>query len=139
MAVTFCESFGLELLQATHNFSSHTFKMALFSTSATLDADTTAYSTTNEISATGYSAGGTSMTLSSGYPQLVSGRPQVRFETCSFTISTSTAMRYGLVYNSSASNKAVLVLDFGSRTLEGTVNFTFPASGEPLILLSMGV
>jgi hypothetical protein len=139
MAVIYCESFGLELLQGTHNFASHTFKLALFTSSATLDEDTTTYSATNEITATGYSAGGTALSLTSGYPQIVSGRPAVRFDSVSFTLTTEEAAgRYGLIYNSSASNKAVLVIDFNTRALFGTVTFNFPLANEPIISLTMG-
>lgn len=139
MAVIYCNSFGLELLQGTHNFASHTFKFALFTSSATLDEDTTAYSTTNEITATGYSAGGASLSLTSGYPQLESGKPSVRFASPSWTLTTEeSAARYGLIYNSSASNKSVLIVDFNTRALFGTVTFNFPLSTNPIINLTMG-
>ena len=63
MAITqaLCNSFKQELLQGLHDLDGHTLKMALFTSSATLDATTTAYSTTNESSGTGYTAGGATL------------------------------------------------------------------------------
>jgi len=66
MAITqaMCTSFKVELLAGDHDFDTDTFKIALYTSSATLDASTTAYSATNEVSGTGYSAGGNSLTVS---------------------------------------------------------------------------
>ena len=94
-----CTSFKSELFQAVHNFSSHTFKIALFTNSATLNASTTAYSSTNEISGTGYSAGGVSL---ANVSVNTSGTTAfIDFDDVSITSSTITA-RGALIYNYSA-------------------------------------
>ena len=132
MAITqaTCTSFKKELLEAVHDFTSHTFKIALYSDSATLGASTTAYSTSNEItntSGTAYTAGGKALTTiaptSSGTVAFVD------FQNISWTSASFTA-RGALIYNSSASNKAVAVLDFGSnRVVSGdTFEVQFPVS-----------
>ena len=132
MAITqaTCTSFKKELLEAVHDFTSHTFKIALYSDSATLGASTTAYSTSNEItntSGTAYTAGGKALTTiaptSSGTVAFVD------FDNISWTSASFTA-RGALIYNSSASNKAVAVLDFGSnRVVSGdTFEVQFPVS-----------
>lgn len=130
MAITqaMCTSFKVELLTATHNFtnsSGHTFKLALFTNAATLGAGTTAYSTSNEASGTGYSAGGN--TLSATTPTSGGTTAFTDFADSSFTSSTITA-RGALIYNSSQSNKAVVVLDFGSdkSSTSGTFSVIFP-------------
>jgi len=127
---TTCTSFKKELLEAVHDFTSHTFKIALYSESADLGANTTVYSTSNEItntSGTAYTAGGKALTTiaptSSGTVAFVD------FENVSWT-SASFTVRGALIYNSSASNKAVAVLDFGSnRVVSGdTFEVQFPVS-----------
>jgi hypothetical protein len=130
MAITqaMCTSFKVELLTATHNFtnsSGHTFKLALFTNAATLGAGTTAYSTSNEASGTGYSAGGN--TLSATTPTSGGTTAFTDFADSSFTSSTITA-RGALIYNSSQSDKAVVVLDFGSdkSSTSGTFSVIFP-------------
>jgi|TARA_R100001460_G_scaffold27471_6_gene55321 hypothetical protein len=130
MAITqaMCTSFKVELLTATHNFtnsSGHTFKLALFTDSASLGAGTTAYSTSNEASGTGYSAGGN--TLSATTPTSGGTTAFTDFADSSFTSSTITA-RGALIYNSSQSNKAVVVLDFGAdkSSTSGTFSVIFP-------------
>ncbi len=130
MAITqaMCTSFKSELLTATHNFtngSGHTFKLALFTDSASLGAGTTAYSTSNEASGTGYSAGGN--TLTNVTPTTSGTTAFTDFDNTSFTSSTITA-RGALIYNSSQSDKAVCVLDFGSdkSSTAGTFAIIFP-------------
>tara|TARA_R100001510_G_C7644446_1_gene201895 strand:+ start:1121 stop:1549 length:429 start_codon:yes stop_codon:yes gene_type:complete len=130
MAITqaMCTSFKVELLTATHNFtnsSGHTFKLALFTDSASLGAGTTVYSTSNEASGTGYSAGGN--TLSATTPTSGGTTAFTDFADSSFTSSTITA-RGALIYNSSQSNKAVVVLDFGAdkSSTSGTFSVIFP-------------
>ena len=131
MAITqaMCSSFKQELLVGTHNFTNgtgNTFKIALYTSSATLGASTTAYATTNEASGTGYSAGGN--TLTNVTPSLDSTTAITDFVDTSWTSSTITA-RGALIYNSSASDKAVAVLDFGSDkcSSNGTFSIIFPA------------
>ena len=132
MAITqaMCTSFKVELLTGTHNFtnsSGHTFKLALFTNAATLSASTTAYSTSNEASGTGYSAGGN--TLTNVTPTSGGTTAFTDFADTSFTSSTITA-RGALIYNSSQSNKAVVVLDFGSdkSSTSGTFSVIFPTA-----------
>ena len=111
---TMCTSFKKEILEAVHNFSAsggHTFKIALYTSSATLGATTTAYSTTNEASGTVYVAGG--FTLTSNGPSSGGTTGFCDFEDAYWNSSSITA-RGALIYNSSQSNKAVCVLNFGS-------------------------
>ena len=125
-----CTSFKKELLEGTHNFKNSgggTFKLALFTSSATLGASTTAYATTNEVSGTGYSAGGGTLTrvdpTSSGTTAFT--------DFADLTFSTATITANGaLIYNSSASDKAVIVLAFGGDKTSTAGDFTiqFPAA-----------
>jgi hypothetical protein len=136
-----CTSFKVELLQGIHNFTASTgdvFKLALYTSSATLGATTTVYSSSNEVSASGsYSAGGGSLTnitpTASGTTALTD------FDDLSFTSATITA-RGALIYNSSESNKAVAVLDFGGDKIStaGTFTIQFPAatSSDAIIRIS---
>jgi hypothetical protein len=133
MAITqaLCTSFKVEILQGIHDFTASTgdvFKLALYTSSATLDATTTAYSATNEVPDSGtYAAGGGALTnitpTSSGTTAFLD------FADISFTSATITA-RGALIYNSSKSNRAVAVLDFGSDKISTTGTFTvqFPAA-----------
>ena len=125
MAITtaMCTSFKQELLEAEHDFTTDTFKLALFTSSATLGAATTAYATTNEASGTGYSAGGATLTVVA--PTTSGTTAFVDFNDVSFSSSTITA-RGALIYNSSKSDKAVAVYDFGSD--QSTTNATFTIS-----------
>ena len=129
-----CTSFKKELLEGTHNFSSHTFKIALYTSAATLNADTTVYSTDNEVSGTGYVAGGvalTASTVASG-----DGVGFVGFSDATWASSSFTA-RGALIYNSSQSNKAVMVLDFGDDKTSNNSTFTvgMPASTSDAALI----
>ena len=127
---TLTTSFKKELFEAVHNFTSHTIKIALYDSTATLNADTTTYSDgdTGQVSndAAGYDTGGKELTkvapASSGTTAFID------FSDITWTSSTFTA-RGALIYNSSASNKAIAVLDFGSdkTTSNSTFTVTFPA------------
>ena len=132
MAITqaMCTSFKKELLEGTHNFKNSggsTFKLALFTSSATLGAATTAYATTNEVSGTGYSAGGNTLTRvdpsSSGTTAITD------FGDSTFSTATITA-NGALIYNSSASDAAVIVLAFGGDKTSTAGDFTvqFPTA-----------
>ena len=132
MAITqaVCTSFKQEILVEGHNFTNgaDTFKIALYSSSATLSASTTAYSSDDEVSNSGtYSAGGGSLT--SVTPTTSGTTALCDFSNISFTSATITA-RGALIYNSSASNKAVVVLDFGGdkTSTSGTFTIAFPAA-----------
>ncbi|MET0651063.1 MAG: hypothetical protein ABWY63_01000 [Hyphomicrobiaceae bacterium] len=132
MAITqaVCSSFKQELMVGTHNFTTSTgdvFKFALYTSSATLSAATTAYAAGNEASGTGYSAGGN--TLTNVTPTLSSTTALTDFADTTWAASSITA-RGGLIYNSTDSNKAILVLDFGSDKTSAAGDFTiqFPAA-----------
>ena len=120
-------SFKAELYQAIHNLLTDTLKIALYTGNATLDESTTAYSTTNEITGTGYTAGGVTLTgvsvNSSGYTAYVS------FNNPSWT-SASFKTRAALIYNSSKANRSIAVLDFGAdKTVSGnTFTITLPTN-----------
>ena len=126
-----CTSFKQELLVGTHNFtnsSGNTFKLALYTNSASFNAATTAYTTTNEVSNSGsYSQGGGTLTnvtpTTTGTTAVTDFNPDL-----SFTTATITA-RGALIYNSSVSNKAIAVLDFGAdkSSTSGTFSIVFPA------------
>jgi hypothetical protein len=118
-------SFKAEVYQAVHNLLTDTIKIALYTADASLDEDTTVYSTSNEVVASGYTAGGeimTGVTLnSSGYTVYVN------FANVSW--STSVTARCALIYNYSQGNKSIAVLDFGSdKTSTGTFTITMPAN-----------
>ena len=132
MAITqaVCNSFKSELLGGVHDFDSgsgQVFKLALYSSAANLSAATTVYTSTNEVSATGqYTAGGG--VLASQQVSLDGSVAIVDFADLSFTGVTLTA-EGALIYNTSASNKAVCVLNFGGdkTATSGTFTIQFPA------------
>lgn len=124
-----CTSFKVELLTATHNFTASTgdvFKIALYTSSASLDATTTVYTTSNEVVGTGYTAGGN--TLTNVTPTASGTTALTDFADTTWSTATITA-RGAMIYNSSKSNKAVCILDFGSDKTSTAGNFTivFPA------------
>ena len=135
MAITsaICTSFKQELLVGTHNFtatSGNTFKIALYTSSASLGAGTTAYSTSNEItnsSGTAYTAGGA--TLTSVTPTTDSTTAICDFADVSYTSASFTA-NGALIYNDTQSDKAVAVIAFGSdkTVTSGTFTFQFPTA-----------
>ena len=126
-----CTSFKVELLAGTHNFTTSTgdtYKLALYDNSASFTAATTAYTATNEVSGTGYSAGGGTLTnvtpTSSGTTAFI--------DFADLTFSTATITAYGaLIYNSSAAgDPAVCILDFGGAKTSTGGDFTivFPTA-----------
>ena len=127
-----CNSFKTEILKAVHNFTAstgNTFKIALFTSSATLGAGTTAYAATgmNEMSGTGYTAGGKALT--SVTPTLDSTTACCDFDDISWTSATFTANAC-LIYNDSASgDPAVCAVAFGGdkAVSSGTFTIKFPA------------
>ena len=135
MAITqaMCTSFKSEILQEGHQMATDTIKLALFTSSASLGAGTTAYSTSNEVSGTGYTAGGvtlTSTTVSTSGTTAFFDADDPTFTSASFTA------RGALIYNSSNSNKAIAVLDFGGdfTVSSGTFKIVFPAAGTNAII-----
>ena len=126
---TLTTSFKKELFEAAHNFTSHTIKIALYDSTATLNADTTTYSdglTGQVANGNGYTTGGN--TLTKVAPTSSGTTAFIDFSDTTWTSSTFTA-RGALIYNSSASNKTIAVLDFGSdkTTSNSTFTVTFPA------------
>jgi len=135
MAITsaICTSFKQELLVGTHNFTAttgNTFKIALFTSDASLGASTTAYSTSNEItnsSGTAYTAGGA--TLTSVTPTTSGTTALCDFADVSYTSASFTA-NGALIYNDTQSDKAVAVIAFGSdkTVTSGTFTIQFPTA-----------
>jgi len=148
-----CTSFMGELMTATHNFgtapiraatTADTFKAALYLTSATVNASTTAYSSTNEVTGTGYTAGGVTVTNATApIATNSSATAGVAYWTPSAsitytTVTLSTAFDCVLIYNSSQSNKAVSVHTFGSQTITaGTFTLTMPSNTTSTALLRL--
>jgi len=142
-----CTSFKVEILTAYHNFGTtvaragtgaDTFKIALYTSSATLSASTTAYSVTNEVSGTGYSAGGNTLTISQ-VPTSTSTTAWLDFADSTWSTATITA-NGALIYNSTQSNRAVAVLAFGgdktSTAGDFTVVFPTPDSTNAIIRIA---
>ena len=133
MAITqaMCTSFKKALLDGEMDFSSdtsQTFKIALFTSSATLGAATTAYSTTNEVTGTGYTAGGNTLVISTN-PTTSGTTAFLDFADTTWSAATITA-RGALIYQSGGGNPAVAVLDFGSDKTSTAGDFTiqFPTA-----------
>ena len=133
MAITqaMATSFKVQILGGDFDFSSgtsDTFKIALFTSAATLSAATTAYSTSNEVSGTGYTAGGNTLTISTN-PTSTGTTAFLDFVDTTFTNATITA-RGALIYKSGGGDPAVAVLDFGSDKTSTAGDFTivFPAA-----------
>lgn len=127
-----CTSFKVDLLAGTMNFTAgtgNTFKMALYTSSATLGPTTTAYSATNEISGAGYTAGGNTLTVSQS-PTSGGTTAFISFNNTSWT-SASFTCRGALIYNDSLAGKdSVAVFDFGSdkTVVAGTFTVSFPTA-----------
>jgi hypothetical protein len=120
-------SFKAELYEGIHDLIDDTIKIALFNANADLSASTTAYSTNQEVTGTGYTAGGNTLTgatvRSSGTTAYVS------FDNTSWS-SASFTSRGALIYNSSKANRSVAVLNFGSDKIvaNGTLTIEFPSN-----------
>ncbi len=133
MAITqaMATSFKVEILGGDFDFSSGTtdvFKIALFTSAASLDATTTAYATTNEVTGTGYTAGGNTLTISAN-PASSGTTAFLDFADTTWSSATITA-RGALIYQSGGTNPAIAVLDFGSDKTSTAGDFTivFPAA-----------
>jgi len=126
-----CTSFKQELMEAKHNFllsGGNTFKLAMYTNSASFDASTTAYTATNEVSGTGYSAGGGTLTRVD--PATSGTTAYTDFDDLTFSSSTITA-RGALIYNDTATgDPSVVVLDFGSdkSSTSGDFVIQFPTA-----------
>lgn len=153
-----CTSFLGELMSAQHQFGASTissrgsltsptgdtFKAALYLTTATVNASTTAYSASNEVSGTGYTAGGVTVTTATTPTATNSSATAgVGFVTPSAsitytTVTLATAFDAVLIYNSTQSNKAVSVHTFGSQTITaGTFTLTMPSNTTTTALLRL--
>jgi O-glycosyl hydrolase len=124
-------SFKKELYQAVHNLSTDTLKMALYTANADLNADTTVYSATNEVTGTGYVAGGVQLTgvtiNSSGYTAYVIFNNVV--------FNAAVTARCALIYNVTQGNKSIAVLDFGSDKTSANFTITMPVNGVTTALI----
>ena len=142
-----CTSFLGELMTATHNFTTgtgNTFKAALYLASATVNASTTAYSSTGEVTGTNYTAGGVTVTNGTSPTSTNSSTTAgVGYwtPTASITytnVTLTTAFDAVLIYNSSSSNKAVSVHTFGSQTVTaGTFTLTMPSNTTTTALIRL--
>jgi hypothetical protein len=148
-----CTTFLSELMTATHNFgaspiraaaTADTFKAALYVTTGTIDANTSVYSATNEVSGSGYTAGGVTVTNATApLNQNTSSIAGTGYWTPSASIvytsvTLATAFDAVLIYNSSQSNKAVSVHTFGSQTVTaGTFTLTMPSNTTTTALLRL--
>jgi hypothetical protein len=124
-----CTSFKKEVLEGLHDFNvgANTYKLALYTNSASFTAATTVYTATNEVSGTGYSAGGG--TLTNIDPTTSGTTAFIDFADLTFSTATITA-RGALIYNSTNGNRTVCVLDFGSDKTSTAGDFTivFPTA-----------
>ena len=129
MAITqaMCSSFKQQILLGEHDLDTDVIKIALYTSAATLSAATTAYSTSDEVVGVGYTAGGN--TLAGATVSLTGTTAFVDFSDTTWTTATITA-RGALIYNSSKSDKAIAVLDFGADKTSTAGSFTvqFPAN-----------
>jgi len=124
-------SFKTELYTAVHNLSTDTLKIALYTASADLNESTTVYSATNEVTGTGYVAGGVALTgvtiSSSGYTAYV--------DFADVVFGASVTARCALIYNVTQGNKSIAVLDFGSDKTSANFTITMPANTATAALI----
>jgi hypothetical protein len=123
-----CNAFKTGLMNGTFNFTSGTFKIALYTNAATLDATTTAYTTTGEVVGTGYTAGGNVLTISQTPTTGNSPNTTAYISFANTSWTSALTARGALIYQSGGGNPAVCVLDFGSdKTSSTTFTVQFPA------------
>lgn len=129
-------SFKAELYEGIHDLLTDTIKIALYTAYADLDANTTAYITTNEVVGTGYVAGGN--TLSGATVQTAGTTVYVSFNNTSWANSSFTC-RGALIYNASKNDRSVAVLDFGNDKIVANQTFTveFPANAANSAIIRM--
>ena len=142
-----CTSFMEQLMTATHDFTpstGDTFKAALYEATATVNASTTAYSSTGEVTGTNYTAGGvtvTNATAPASTNASATGGTAYWTPSASITytnVTLTTAFDAVLIYNSSKSDKAVSVHTFGSQTVTaGTFTLTMPTNNTTNALLRL--
>ena len=133
IAQAMCTSFKAEILDEQHDLIADTIKIALFTSSASLGAATTAYSTSNEVSGSGYSAGG--VTLANKVVTTTGTTAYFDADDPTWTSASFTA-NGALIYNSTNSDKAIAVLAFGGdfTVSSGTFKIVFPAAGANAII-----
>jgi len=124
-------SFKKELYTGVHNLVTNTLKIALYTANADLNQDTTVYSATNEVTGTGYTAGGVTLTgvtiNSSGYTAYV--------DFADVVFNASVTARCALIYNVTQGNKSIAVLDFGSDKTSTNFTITMPANTASAALI----
>ena len=124
-------SFKAELYEGVHNLVSDTIKIALYTSSADLNAGTTVYTTSNEVTGTGYVAGGVQMTgITIGSSDSTA---YVNFANVVFNAAVTA--RCALIYNASQGNKSIAVLDFGSDKTSANFTITMPANSATAALI----
>jgi hypothetical protein len=130
-----CSSFKLESWQAIHNLSTDVLKLALYKSTADINASTTVYTTTNEVVGAGYTAGG--VTLAGQSLVLNSGIAYLTFNNPAWT-GASFVTRAALIYNSTKANRAIAVLDFGAdKTASGNFTIQLPPAGPTTAVIRM--
>lgn len=136
IAQTSTTSFKVELLQAVHNFgptTPNTFKIALYTGAASIDATTAAYTVTGEVIGAGYTAGGATLVIStspaSGNSAASVPTAYISFSPATWTGASFTA-RGALIYNATQGNKSIAVLDFGAdkTVANNTFQIVFPTA-----------
>lgn len=132
-----CNSFKTGLMNGTFNFTSGTFYIALYTNDATLDATTTAYTTTGEVVASGYTAGGLALTVTQ--VPTVGNSGNTAYSSFNNAIWTSALTARGALIYKAGDNGAVCVLDFGSdktSTSTFTVQFPDPSNTSAIIRIA---
>ena len=135
-----CHSFFQELGQAIHDFDNDTLKIALYSADADMNPwTTTAYSATNEVSASGYTAGGASLTSVTWSLYSSYGKGVAYLDAADVAFGVSITARGALVYNSSKANRAIAILDFGASLAKTTFSVVMPDATFEKALIRIGV
>jgi hypothetical protein len=128
-------SFKLQLYEGVHNFLTNTFKMALYTGNASLNQGTTVYTNTSEVVGTGYTAGGQTLTGVTINTDPNSSIVYINFNNVVWSPAAFTT-RCALIYNTSASNASVAVIDFGSdKSCSNTFTVTMPANTSTTALI----
>lgn len=121
-----CNTFKTGMMNGTFNFTSGTFKIALYTNAATLDATTTAYTSTGEVVASGYTAGGLALTIAQ-IPTVGNSGTTAYISFNNAVWTSALTARGALIYQSGGGNPAVCVLDFGAdKTSSATFTVQFP-------------
>jgi len=133
-----CNTFKTGMMNGTFNFTSGTFKIALYTNAATLDATTTAYTSTGEVVATGYTAGGLALTIAQ-IPTVGNSGTTAYISFNNAVWTSSLTARGALIYQTTTGNPAVCVLDFGADKTSSTtftVQFPDPSNTSAIIRIA---